>query len=210
MKTTVVLMRHGHVNRETDSSGKGLIYGPYSRLSLQGRAEIPRLAHNLRGITFDAIYSSSTTRALQSTDFLVESLQQPESPNVFLSKNLRSVMCPSQIGKPIEGATDEDGFYINIDKEAGDESLEEYGRRIWREFREIVATNQGRTIGIMGHSEGIGLIMHKLHNPGDSGFRIEKSIPTASAIKFEYDHSTHEIENESTIREQVGGKIESR
>lgn len=196
--TTVVLMRHGHVTRNRNNLGQEIIYGPLTQLSEKGRSEIPRLAYQLNNIKLDKLYSSTTPRCNESTRLLVRSMIH-KPLEVRFDHNLRSIHAPSWTGQPVEGAVDENGFYASA--KMGDETHEQYSHRIWTTFQGILAENKGRTIGIMGHSEGIGLIMHKLHNPSDALPRIEEAIPTASAIKFEINPESFEIKNETSLPE---------
>lgn len=198
MNTTLVLMRHGKVKPEVNDSDKDLIYGPYVRLSPEGRDETRSLAKHLSGVAFDVIYSSTTPRAVDSTQLLMESLRY-RPPRVVYSKNLRAIRCPGWVGQPVEDAAGENGF-PSFDR-PGDEKPAEFADRVWNEFLQIITTNREQTIGIMGHGEGIGLIMHKLRSPKDAQLRVEGSIPTGTALKVELNLYTRQIEKEARIPE---------
>ncbi len=195
-------MRHGSVNRERNASGQELIYSPSGKLAPQAQGEIANLATSLRSTPFDAIYTSTTPRAETSATLLLTMLEQ-KSPRFTSFKGLQAISSPSWVGKPVEGSIGENGFYVPNQDDKDDESPEELSRRIWESFTEIVQDekNEGLTIGIMGHSEGIGVIMHKLKHPEDPEPKIEESIPPGSAMVFDLDPITLGIENERRIPE---------
>ncbi len=171
---------------------------------MEGRFETRLLAANLYNVNFDKIYSSPTLRAQESMAILFGELNRKgRTPAPAYKRALRTIDAPSRIGLPVAGSVNDNGFYKTFYRTQGDESPEEYLNRIWSAFQDIVKRNEGKTIGIMGHSEGIGLIMHRLHHPEDPTPRIEGAIPTGSAIKFEINPESLEIRNESRIPENA-------
>lgn len=212
LTTTAVFIRHGHVKRPLDSSGREVIYDHAAPLSELGGEEISDLAPFFDDLRFDVLHTSTTLRGDASMRRFVRGLKRKPG-EVVLNHNLRTIDCPGWAGKLVKGSTGKNNFYRF--NRPGDELPEDFARRIWNEITQALETNPGGTIGFVGHSEVIGLamhnfrIIHKLPDPRKPKLYIEGPIPTGSAIRLELNPATLALVSETRIPEARHSGIEA-
>jgi len=156
--TELLLVRHG----ETDWNAVGRLQGHTDRpLSDYGREQARRLADDLAGEEFDAIYASDLARARETAEIVGERLQLPvvEDPDLR-EKNWGTW----------EGLTSTERLEVEL---AG-ESTEEHQRRMLAALGRIAANYPGGRVLVVTHggsmrrvqTEALGFAMPVVENCG--------------------------------------------
>ena len=156
--TELLLVRHG----ETDWNAVGRLQGHTDRpLSDYGREQARRLADDLAGEEFDAIYASDLARARDTAEIVGERLQLPvvEDPDLR-EKNWGTW----------EGLTSTERLEVEL---AG-ESTEEHQRRMLAALGRIAANYPGGRVLVVTHggsmrrvqTEALGFAMPVVENCG--------------------------------------------
>jgi broad specificity phosphatase PhoE len=137
--TELLLVRHG----ETDWNAAGRLQGHTDRpLSDYGREQARRLAEELAGEAFDAIYASDLARARETAEIAGERLHLP----VALDPDLREKNWGTW-----EGLTSTE----RLDVELVGESTEEHQRRTLAALGRIAATHPRGRVLVVTHGGSI-------------------------------------------------------
>ncbi len=156
--TELVLVRHG----ETDWNAAGRLQGHTDRpLSDYGREQARRLAEELAGEEFDAIYASDLTRARETAEIVGEALHLP----VIVDPDLREKNWGNW-----EGLTSTE----RLEVELVGESTEQHRRRILAALGRIAAQHPYGRVLVVTHggsmrrvqTEALGFAMPVVDNCG--------------------------------------------
>jgi 2,3-bisphosphoglycerate-dependent phosphoglycerate mutase len=133
--TELLLVRHG----ETDWNAAGRLQGHTDQpLSDYGRAQARRLAEELAGEQFDAIYASDLARASETAEIVAERLHLP----VDLDPDLREKNWGTW-----EGLTSEERLEVEPDGE----STEQHQRRVLAALGRIAAKHPHGRVLVVTH-----------------------------------------------------------
>ena len=163
--TTFYFVRHG----QTEYNRKGIVQGRKidSVLNATGRAQARKLARRLAGVSFDALYSSTMRRAVETADALAE--PHPETPR-FALEDLEEMSWGAYEGQP---ATDEVLRAFDAIKEkwrAGDfdcaveggESVRGVQQRALRALDHIAEKHEGGTVLVVAHGRFLRILIATL------------------------------------------------
>ncbi|WP_135554768.1 histidine phosphatase family protein [Paenibacillus cymbidii] len=160
MKTTLYLTRHG----ETEWNVEGKLQGHMdSRLTELGTQQAKWLRSSLKDIHFDAIYSSTSKRALHTAEIL----RDKQGMDIITCDNLMEINMGTwegQKGTDIENTClDEHKAFWNTphlyEPKNGGESFTEFQYRIIAAIKEIVSKQRGSNILIVTHAIALKVIM---------------------------------------------------
>ena len=156
--TELLLVRHG----ETDWNAAGRLQGHTDRpLSDYGREQARRLAEQLAGEEFDAIYASDLARARETAEIVGERLQLP----VVQDPDLREKNWGTW-----EGLTSTERLEVELEGE----STEEHQRRMLAALDRIAAQHPNGRVLVVTHggsmrrvqTEALGFAMPVVENCG--------------------------------------------
>lgn len=174
--TTVYLIRHG----ETDWNRWGLYQGTTDiPLNATGRAQAEALAERLRGVAFDACYTSPLSRARDTAAVVagtrsLEPVQLPELRE--LSYGLwqgRGSLPRGRVNPGLEWRWRFSPWSVRF---PGGETLDEVERRAAAALRRIRAAHPGETVLVCGHGHlNRVLLIHALGWPRDRFWEIEQA-----------------------------------
>lgn len=144
----LVLIRHG----TTEENRRRILQGGLGgRLSAAGRREIDGVAERIKGIRFDAVYSSDLPRARDSAELLALLLSLPAP---VLDRRLRERGLGRLEGRPVREL-------LSIKKKAGEdfstftapggEPAEAFRQRVHEFLREIRGRHARDTVMVVGH-----------------------------------------------------------
>ena len=163
--TTFYLVRHG----QTEYNRKGIVQGRNidSVLNATGRAQARKLARRLADMPFDAIYSSTMRRAVETADALAEA--HPAAPRCAL-EDLEEMSWGVYEGQP---ATDEVLEAFDAVKKKwraghfdgaveGGESVRGVQQRALRALDHIVEQHAGGTVLIVAHGRFLRILIATL------------------------------------------------
>ncbi len=180
--TTIYIIRHAEVIYPLDAEGNKLMYPTTCPISDEGRSQMTAFANKLhqQGITFDKIYTSPYTRAVQSAEVLQSILQAPE---IIESRQLEDPWIPGWIGRRISEQQElmEQGQDIYMNPKSDDqEPYENVANRAAEALYAMRDENKGKSVALVSHGDTIRLMMYRLKHPtGD--------IPNMSILsKYDY------------------------
>ena len=163
--TTFYFIRHG----QTEYNRKGIVQGRKidSVLNATGRTQARRLGRRLADVSFDAIYSSTMRRAVETADALAEA--HPETPRCAL-EDLEEMSWGAYEGQP---ATDEVlGVFDAVKKKwrAGDfdcaveggESVRDVQQRALRALDHISEKHADGTVLVVAHGRFLRILIATL------------------------------------------------
>ncbi|MBX2857256.1 MAG: histidine phosphatase family protein [Cellvibrionaceae bacterium] len=172
--TTIILVRHGETVWNVEHRFMGHSDSPLTEL---GQQQIAALGSRFQSITFSALYSSDSPRALQTAEAIagksgksVQLDQELRERNMGVLQGLNKEELASQY--PDYWQTIEAGEYLKLNVPQG-ESGEEFNTRAVNIFRELARRHQGETIVAVSHG---GLIC--------TIFRYVLNLPYGRDIKF--------------------------
>lgn len=146
--TTILLARHGETDWNRDGIWQGWADPP---LNDAGRAQARALAEQLRGVPFDAVYSSDLQRARETAEIVAA----PHGVPVVADRGLREIdigswsgLTRAEIEERFPGGARPDG-----------ETREEHAARVLEAVERIARANAGRRILLVTH----GGTMRALH-----------------------------------------------
>jgi broad specificity phosphatase PhoE len=146
--TTILLARHGETDWNRDGIWQGWADPP---LNETGRAQARKLAEQLRGLSFDAVYSSDLQRARETAEIVAA----PHGVPVRADPGLREIdigawsgLTRSQIEERFPNGERPDG-----------ETREQHAARVLATVERIARENAGRRILLVTH----GGTMRALH-----------------------------------------------
>lgn len=159
MTTRLYLVRHGVTKWNDERRFQGHSDVPLSEL---GRLQAEKVARRLRGIELDAVYSSDSTRAIDTARFIAEQHRLP----VIQLKELREIDFGEWEGKEFERLLEEQSelverwLYDSVNNPIpGGESYTELRDRVIPKVLEIIRTHQGSSVCIVAHSGPIKLTL---------------------------------------------------
>lgn len=165
MQTTVYLVRHGEVEYRLDHEGKKLIYGPSASLSYEGRQQLVLLAKTFRalGVSPDAFYTSSFSRAVQSATILCSHLG---SGSLTMWGELCDVWMPGWWDtKTMEFLEQHGGTAYSLMLTPDQETLTQMTERITRAINRIISRERGKTIVTVSHGDPLRAYVDRLFHP---------------------------------------------
>ena len=98
--TTLYLLRHGETQENVEHILQGQSPG---HLTQRGREQAREAAARLCGTVFDVVLTSDLQRCIDTTDIVVEHLQQEPRPTVIETKLLRERHWGSATGMVVDG-----------------------------------------------------------------------------------------------------------
>ncbi|HET9926244.1 MAG TPA: histidine phosphatase family protein [Methylomirabilota bacterium] len=144
-------MRHGSVIGAETRRFIGHLDVPLSPL---GEAQLTALAHRLRGVPFDAIYSSDLVRTRRSAEILAA----PRGLTAIVEPALREFAMGRWEGLTAEeiralDAVAFDAWMADVGRFQfpGGESLPDLYARVWPAFEALVARHAGGTVAVVAH-----------------------------------------------------------
>ena len=158
---SVYLARHGHLELPTGGDGVQLLYGPNDPLSQKGFEQADMLADFLfKTAAFARIETSPNLRAFQKAERI--SIKFGGIP-IISHKGLRAADLLYYSNQPLVRFLQDGQNPFSVAHE-GNETLEEYEKRVLETFEEITF-NRNDPVLIVGHGEAIKLLMHRLRHP---------------------------------------------
>lgn len=216
MKTTVYLTRHG----ETEWNVEGRLQGHRdSELTPLGKQQARWLGAKLKDVRFNAIYSSSSKRALDTSDLIRGTRDIPLIP----MDSMREIHLGAWEGRKridVEH-TDSDRHFAFWNKPHtyvpvnGGESFIQLSERVIPALTELIAAHRGGTLLIVTHAVTLKLIMAYFRdNPLEKLWQPPMLHPTAlNKVILDSDRGDATIEmvgdtsHYSVVRRAVGGIV---
>lgn len=182
--TSVYFIRHGHVSNPT-----GIIYGPDTSLSTDGRRQVELLAAYLKtaGLQPANILSSPYERTRQTTDII--RLHFPGVPISF-DERLREWQVGTWTNQPLADFYAATGYDrdANTRLPPGIESIESCAKRIHEVVEEAVREHADQTVFIVSHREPLAAAILKYQNKDWSTIH-DLELPFASAWHMTFDQA---------------------
>lgn len=157
-------------------------------LTPAGRAQAHELADSLRGRRVASIFSSDTSRAVQTAEIVAARLRVP----VTATKALREVSVGSLLGQPfdlshIDAVTDR-WYAGSLDArfEGGESGLEVVQRH--RDvFEEIADLHRGETVLVVGHQTALGIVVPMLAREITPRWARDNELANTECVELEND-----------------------
>jgi broad specificity phosphatase PhoE len=146
--TTILLARHGETDWNRDGRWQGWADPP---LNETGRAQARALAEQLRGVPFDAVYSSDLARAHETAEIVAA----PHAVPVVADPGLREIDIGSWSG--LTRAEIDERFPAG--ERPDGETRDRHAARVLKAVERIARANPGRRILLVTH----GGTMRALH-----------------------------------------------
>lgn len=189
--TTIYIVRHGQSEGNVDH----VAGGPDPKLTALGQKQIRNVKKKLKNISFDAIFSSDMTRAIQTAEILNTErklaiathkvLRERHFGNFYDGKNHQEIMHYLDIlHQKFKDMSDDE---VWVHKEVADmESYEEASTRFITFLREVAVGYQGKTLLIIGHGNLMRSFLVKLGYETFSELRT-KIVVNGGIIKVKSD-----------------------
>ena len=153
-----------------------------------GRRQAHALADSLAGRRVASIFTSDTSRAVQTAEIVAARLRV----SVTACKSLREVFLGSIIGEPfdlsrIDAVTD---LWYDGDLEAGFEGGESGAdvlERHRRQFEEIADLHRGETALVVGHQTALGIVVPSLARNVTPPWARDHELANAECVELEID-----------------------
>jgi 2,3-bisphosphoglycerate-dependent phosphoglycerate mutase len=153
-----------------------------------GRRQANALADSLEGRRVASIFSSDTSRAVQTAEIVAARLRV----SVTACKSLREAFLGSMIDEPfdlsrIDAVTDQ---WYDGDLEArfeGGESGAEVVDRHRRQFEEIADLHRGETALVVGHQTALGIVVPTLARNVTPPWARDHELANAEFVELEID-----------------------
>ena len=153
-----------------------------------GRRQAHALADSLAGRRVASIFTSDTSRAVQTAEIVAARLRV----SVTACKSLREVFLGSMIGEPfdlsrIDAVTD---LWYDGDLEAGFEGGESGAdvlERHRRQFEEIADLHRGETALVVGHQTALGIVVPTLARNVTPPWARDHELANAECVELEID-----------------------
>jgi probable phosphoglycerate mutase len=156
--TTLLLARHGETDWNRDGRWQGWADPP---LNETGRAQAAELSEQLRGVPFDAVYSSDLRRAHETAEIV----GAPHGVPVVVDSELREIDIGSWSGLTHEEIRERFPDGVRPDGE----TREEHSARVRGAVERIARANLGRRVLIVTHGGTVravhGLISEEPYHP---------------------------------------------
>ena len=192
MKKTLYIFRHGETNYNVEKRMQGWLDIP---LNENGVAQAHALAKKLHGVTFDCVYSSSSSRALDTARIVVGNNDTEIITDDGLREHNFGDFC-GNICRLTEDSADTpikqkgDVVYIPFDLISQDdyippngESHTQFVKRVLDTLNKIVKNTDAKTIGIATHTGVAKVIIQKL----TPARWTRAGMPNAEFFKLEHD-----------------------
>jgi len=186
----VYFVRHGESQSNLEKRWTGWWDVP---LTDRGRAEAAAIRPILEGITFDKIYSSDLSRAIETAKTAIPDCEPEINPLV------REVDVGDLVGKPLVTNTDDAG-YVNTQNgyaEFGGESRDTFYARV-AEFLHFLETSDAQTVAVFSHA---GVLRSALNQVLGTALTAKQShIFNCCVIIFDYNGTNwalHSIINQA-------------
>ncbi len=206
MNTTVYIIRHGEVKYPRDLEGKRLVYGPTAELSDEGRKQLGELGQKLSSerVRLAKIFTSPYPRAVESARILSSQLKGPEP---IIVEDLKDLLAPGYEGTSYDDLISIEGNTYAHPLTDDQETLAQLSTRVVRAFTDIVSENDGKTIAIVSHGDGIRLLLQRLKLPNadlpdPATMRDELYLEKGGACKLVLDPSLRLLEMEKVSIER--------
>lgn len=175
-KTTLLITRHGLVDNPS-----GLIYARHVDipLSQEGHKQMLQVGKTIkaRGFKPRKIYSSTLTRAIQSSKEIAKSFPGIE---IIPIADLQDAYAPNLIKKTIAWLHEMESqgidLYEHPDYVSDMESKQGIARRMKKVLDKIINDNQGETVIVLSHGDPIAFLKASMK-------KGEKTIPSTSHLK---------------------------
>ena len=182
MTTTIYLMRHGETLFNVEKRIQGACDSP---LTAKGQAQATAMGQLLasRGVRFDAAYSSTAERAVDTLDLVLTTMNQQAIPTHHL-KSLKEFSFGSFEGMPerLNPPLPYNEFFVKY----GGESTAQVETRITRAITEIAAQETGHDVLIVSHSGACRGFMQRCV-PAAYDI-VGPHMPNSTVLKIVYDN----------------------
>jgi len=157
-------------------------------LTSAGRAQAHALADSLEGRRVASIFTSDTSRAVQTAEIVAARLRV----SVTACKSLREVFLGSMIGEPfdltrIDAVTDQWCAGALEARFEGGESGAEVVKRHRRQFEEIADLHRGETALVVGHQTALGIVVPSLARNVTTAWARDNELANAQCVEMEID-----------------------
>lgn len=190
MVTTLYLIRHGVTMWNKQKKYCGRLDVP---LSLEGKKQAGRLHARLRGVHFDAVYTSTLKRAKQTAAIVFKGRKMVAAAGlreinfgIFEGKRYQEIVkrYPEAYGKWVT-----DPFKYGIPR---GENLTGFRKRVNTAIKKIISSNRGKTVAIVCHGGTISIFLTGLlksrkfweYIPGSVGMSIVEYEKGKHSIKL--------------------------
>lgn len=158
----IYLIRHA----EAEGNLYKLAHGQYnSVLTEKGKKQVRALEQRFRGMTFDFVYSSDLSRAVQTAG----ALQSAEGSQLQIRKDLREMFYGDWEGVPWGEIRRQSPGSMTLFLEqteqwhpAGGETYSQLQRRMLRAFRAVVESHPDKSVAIVSHNLAIRSLLDAL------------------------------------------------
>ncbi|MDL1901148.1 histidine phosphatase family protein [Anaerolineae bacterium CFX9] len=168
----IIFIRPGETDWNRYGRWQGWVAAP---LNAHGREQAQALAKFIRNIGLSALYTSDLRRALETAEILAAHLSRPPIPD----RRLRERNIGAWQGLTLDEMR---AWYpeeyramradsMNYQIESG-ESRAQVLRRVQEAFAEIVASEQGETVGILSHTTAIKVLLTQIV-PGYDPYAVD-------------------------------------
>ena len=181
MQTTIYLVRHGQTNWNLSKRFQGQRKVPINKV---GKEQAKLLAKELKGTSFDVVYSSPILRAMQTARVLAS------KHTIITCKDLRELDRPKHEGlfshqikkliPDIEAQWACDG--IDWRSPLGGETLREYQTRSVKAFKDIIEKNNGKRILVVTHGGPLKAIVNWIHGGKPEDFLHVRNPENAECV----------------------------
>ncbi|HSX39350.1 MAG TPA: histidine phosphatase family protein [Candidatus Saccharimonadales bacterium] len=183
-KTTLILIRHG----ETNTNVKNVLHMPNDKdkLTEKGTDQMKKTSKKIKHLQADALYSSVESRALESADFISQSLDLKVQPTIELKERNWGDLS----GKPwveVENILNQ----LPLEERycytpTNGESWQKFEERLVPAIKAITEKNQGKKVVIVTHGGSIRALMPYLLNiPKEESFKYYPRNASLSIFELE-------------------------
>ena len=157
-------------------------------LTSEVRGQAGALAESLAGERVSAVWSSDTSRAVQTAEIVAARLGVP----VTACKALREVFIGSLLGQPfdvsrIDAVTDRWYAGSMDERFEGGESGNEVVARHRAQFEEIADLHRGETVLVVGHQTALGIVVPTLARDVTAQWARDNELDNTESIELAVD-----------------------
>lgn len=179
--TELWLIRHGQTDWNKNRIFQGHLDTP---LNDKGAQQAMTLVETLSTTSFNAIYSSDLTRAIQTA----KPLAKMQGHQIITEKKLREIHVGLYEGIPVEEVITENPEWVKRFREGdptflipGGESMGEFSERICSALESIASNHQGERLAIFTHGGAIACALRRAYNDPD---KRQFMIPNCGVTKL--------------------------
>jgi phosphoserine phosphatase len=189
--TTIYFIRHGQTEWNLEKRLQGHMNSP---LTKDGEKQAKNLSNHLEKLQFDAIYSSSSQRAIETTKIILKSKVE-----IIQLDELREINMGIWEGKKIQRIQDDDAdnyqqFFEepHLYKPANSgETFNGLLKRMVSTLEEIISNNKGKKILIVSHRFSLKTIINYYYGKELKDLKNLPDIPPASLSKISINQEGH-------------------